>query len=1108
MQRARAPSFSLGSACTLARDASGAAWSWGWGTNGRLGQGSATNQPYAAKVKMSAAAGDFLTGAYDISAGGTHSVVVRKIDGENYTVWAFGDASQGRLGNNNTTTDKLYPDRVKKAIDNANLDNIRMVAAGSAHTLALDHTGKVWAWGYNGYGAIGDGSTDNRLRAVEVKNPSGNGQLGDEEVGEIVWIAAGGDGGNNTSYAISKHGVIYAWGRNDDGELASGSVSASRTLPDDVENLKMIPAYPDVELVHSINDDLSPGNVTLTATPADLDGPANIAKVEFYSQGVKVGEVAYPGPYQHVLTELADGNYHVYAVVTDNDGNQGQSSPLTFTIRQSDPNSDDDGDGLTFARESTIGTDPEDPDSDGDRMGDGYEDYYGLNPLSAADGLGGNAGPGEHKDTDGMTNKDEADRGRIPTNATESPSITGTFSSSVAKWFGVAGVTYHFEHSTNGTTWTRHPVPLAGTNAELVLPIADVVSSLPAPFATRLVTESDAPDATLTMSVGAKVAPGSVNLTVNPVDSDGPDDIASVEFRVSGLSPVMKTSPPWTYSFFNIGEGTHQASAIVTDHSQKRGSTAEVAFSILSPTGDSDSDELPDGWEWSNFASLEQNGTSDPDRDGLPNSREYAVSSNPANPDSDGDKMGDGYENHYGLNPVSAADGLGDNAGPGEHKDTDGMTNKDEADRGRLANSETESPTITGSFPATMNAKWFGVDGVTYHFEYSENLTTWTRHPVPLTGNNAELSLKISEVVGSLPSAFHTRIATESDAPEVVLTTTITGQIAPGGVLLTATPTDPDGPDGIDRVEFYHNGTYLGSRTDPWTYQLNDLDAGSHTVDAIVIDHQGKRGFSQILTLVIDAPEPGDDGDDLPDDWEILHFGSLTRTPEGDEDGDQVTNLEEYWYGLNPTLADTDGDGLTDGEELWLYGTMPWDPDSDQDGLDDYDEVMVYHTDPFDPDSDGDGMPDGWEVQYGLNPDSGSDANLDADGDGLSNLREFLFKLDPTTIYTNGSATADGDRDDDRDGLGNVVELTVHFTEPDAWDSDGDGMPDGWEVTHLLDAKKDTGASGEHGTNGDPDHDGLSNFKEYLNRTNPREPDTDGDSKSCLLYTSPSPRDS
>lgn len=47
-------------------------------------------------------------------------------------------------------------------------------------------------------------------------------------------------------------------------------------------------------------------------------------------------------------------------------------------------------------------------------------------------------------------------------------------------------------------------------------------------------------------------------------------------------------------------------------------------------------------------------------------------------------------------------------------------------------------------------------------------------------------------------------------------------------------------------------------------------------------------------------------------------------------------------------------------------------------------------------DSDGDGMPDEWEKRYGLNPNDPSDANADKDGDGFTNLEEYLAKTDPT----------------------------------------------------------------------------------------------------------------
>ena len=59
-------------------------------------------------------------------------------------------------------------------------------------------------------------------------------------------------------------------------------------------------------------------------------------------------------------------------------------------------------------------------------------------------------------------------------------------------------------------------------------------------------------------------------------------------------------------------------------------------------------------------------------------------------------------------------------------------------------------------------------------------------------------------------------------------------------------------------------------------------------------------------------------------------------------------------------------------------------------------EQVVQSVEVLNADSDGDGLPDDWERQYGLNPQDASDAELDSDEDGFTNLAEFLAKTDPT----------------------------------------------------------------------------------------------------------------
>jgi hypothetical protein len=105
---------------------------------------------------------------------------------------------------------------------------------------------------------------------------------------------------------------------------------------------------------------------------------------------------------------------------------------------------------------------------------------------------------------------------------------------------------------------------------------------------------------------------------------------------------------------------------------------------------------------------------------------------------------------------------------------------------------------------------------------------------------------------------------------------------------------------------------------------------------------------------------------------------------------------------------DTDGDGLTDGIEIFVHHTNPALTDTDGDGLSDWGEIHLYGTNPLDADTDGDGMPDGWEIGHGLNPLL-DDGGLDGDGDGLSNHQEYLFGTNPNQSDTDGDGVPDGE---------------------------------------------------------------------------------------------------
>ncbi len=76
-----------------------------------------------------------------------------------------------------------------------------------------------------------------------------------------------------------------------------------------------------------------------------------------------------------------------------------------------------------------------------------------------------------------------------------------------------------------------------------------------------------------------------------------------------------------------------------------------------------------------------------------------------------------------------------------------------------------------------------------------------------------------------------------------------------------------------------------------------------------------------------------------------------------DTDMDGLSNIREASIGTDPNIPDTDGDGLTDGEEVQVWHTNPLNRDTDGDSLIDGQEIKIG-TDPLNRDTDGDGVPD------------------------------------------------------------------------------------------------------------------------------------------------------
>lgn len=184
------------------------------------------------------------------------------------------------------------------------------------------------------------------------------------------------------------------------------------------------------------------------------------------------------------------------------------------------------------------------------------------------------------------------------------------------------------------------------------------------------------------------------------------------------------------------------------------------------------------------------------------------------------------------------------------------------------------------------------------------------------------------------------------------------------------------------------------SNENPWT-KIADIDEGnSYTYELskdflakqIKVKQETESGTLESVPFVVVCTENGyactwldSDEDGLPDYLEELYG---TDSNNADTDGDRLTDYEEILsLGTNPLKYDTDENGINDADddidgdalsnkaELKL-GTNPADADTDGDGLSDLDEIDKYNTDPLKADSDGDTLSDGDEIAIGLDPNN------------------------------------------------------------------------------------------------------------------------------------------
>jgi len=209
--------ISVGNGHAMAIRTDGSLWGWGWKFHGAIGdgvpapQGHRTHTPVQIGIEKS----DWT----HVSAGPSRTLAIR----EGGSLWAWGRNQWGQLGvGNGMGTDALKPVRV-----NTLYKDWIAVSAGGGHTVAIRGDGSLWAWGWNGRGPVGDGTTIHRHAPVRIGSYYDWAYV---STGLVHTVAIRDDGfGSRT---------LWAWGGNDSGQLGDGTggnIHSYRTAPTRVD---------------------------------------------------------------------------------------------------------------------------------------------------------------------------------------------------------------------------------------------------------------------------------------------------------------------------------------------------------------------------------------------------------------------------------------------------------------------------------------------------------------------------------------------------------------------------------------------------------------------------------------------------------------------------------------------------------------------------------------------------------------------------------------------------------------------------------------------------------------------------------------------------------
>ncbi|RJP61813.1 MAG: hypothetical protein C4543_02940, partial [Ignavibacteriales bacterium] len=213
-------SFSLGAYHSAALTSNGRIFMWGMNSSGQLGDGTSIDkhEPIDITGKFTLNIGERID---EIILGAEYSAAITSMN----RVFTWGNNSSGQLGNGTKET-KNIPIEITAQFNLNISEKIDSISLGTAHSSAITSSGRIFMWGSNWSGMLGDGSGEDKTVPVDITSKFN--LLVDEK---IISSSLG----NAHSIVLTSNNRIFTWGSNSLGQLGDGT-TITRTVPVEITN--------------------------------------------------------------------------------------------------------------------------------------------------------------------------------------------------------------------------------------------------------------------------------------------------------------------------------------------------------------------------------------------------------------------------------------------------------------------------------------------------------------------------------------------------------------------------------------------------------------------------------------------------------------------------------------------------------------------------------------------------------------------------------------------------------------------------------------------------------------------------------------------------------